>query len=197
MSASRHQDHAASPSAETRLRQLASPGVGAARLSAPPRPPHPALNTRDDRVAPLCKRARDGLEDATDFSWPRSDLFFAQGLDKRSKSPGGSWEKSTRGFFTQANAKQLLGHQHARPSLRVHGPRECRSTPRLFRNASKMRTTVLTAAHRLQGPLSFFAAASFPTDGHSWPGATKTCSHTPRAITLLAGLRIKVSYNLK
>jgi len=70
MSASRHQDHTASPSA--------LPAFVFARQE---RPPHPALNTRDDRVAPLLLGARDGAEDATDFSCRQSELFFAQALE--------------------------------------------------------------------------------------------------------------------
>jgi hypothetical protein len=55
-------------------------------VSALPRPPHPALNVRDDRDTPLSAR-RDERSHKSDFSRSRSDLFFAEGLDRNSRTP--------------------------------------------------------------------------------------------------------------
>ncbi len=48
------------------------------------RPPHPALHVRDDRDTPLCSRRDGGINNA-DFSKRRSEIFFADGLDRNSR----------------------------------------------------------------------------------------------------------------
>ncbi len=54
--------------------------IDALRLSAPPRPSHPAPNVRDDREAPLSAR-RDARKGATDLPDGTSGIFFTWGLD--------------------------------------------------------------------------------------------------------------------
>src|SRR5215475_11845327 len=60
-SASGGQDHTPLPSASASFVR-----VHKARAT-PPRPSHPAPNVRDDREAPLLKRARDGADHASEF----------------------------------------------------------------------------------------------------------------------------------
>jgi hypothetical protein len=69
MPASGHQDHTASPSASS-----------ASRLYAPPRPPHPAPNVRDDRE-PSLLGARDSAGDSRDFSSKGSEISLRVMLD--------------------------------------------------------------------------------------------------------------------
>src|SRR5882757_2356447 len=45
------------------------------------RPPHPAPNVRDDRETPLCV-GRDGGSFRSDLGSRRSEIFFAEGLDR-------------------------------------------------------------------------------------------------------------------
>jgi hypothetical protein len=51
------------------------------RLTAQPRPPHPAPNVRDDRETPLL-RARNGGVYGFDLGKTRRDLFLQRGLDR-------------------------------------------------------------------------------------------------------------------
>ena len=74
--ASGRQDHTTSPSAS-----------GAARLASPKRPSHPAPNVRDDRDTPLLV-GRDGANTTTDLGFGKSEIFFAQGLDRFSRAGG-------------------------------------------------------------------------------------------------------------
>jgi hypothetical protein len=66
--ASGHQDHATSPSACECVRRTHSR-----------RPPHPALNVRDDAYAPLIEAGR--VEIAGDLASSGSEIFFRPGLD--------------------------------------------------------------------------------------------------------------------
>ena len=50
--------------------------------SASPRPPHPALNVRDDAYAPLVSAGR--AKHAADLAFRQSEEFFRQALDKPS-----------------------------------------------------------------------------------------------------------------
>jgi hypothetical protein len=52
-----------------------------ARLAAPPRPPHPALNVRDDRDTPLMRGGTAAIPNPVS-SKPRSEIFFGKGLDR-------------------------------------------------------------------------------------------------------------------
>ena len=62
------QDHTTSPSASS-----------AVRLQAASRPPHPALNVRDDAYAPLVSTGP--AKHAADLGFRQSGIFFAAGLD--------------------------------------------------------------------------------------------------------------------
>jgi hypothetical protein len=51
------------------------------RLTPLKRPPHPAPNVRDDRETPLVRRRDGGITKAASTQ-RRSEIFFANGLDK-------------------------------------------------------------------------------------------------------------------
>jgi hypothetical protein len=68
----------------------------AARLAAPPRPPHPALNVRDDRDTPLMRGGTAAITNPVS-SKRRSEIFFARGLDRWNQI---EWQRKI-GFWDQ------------------------------------------------------------------------------------------------
>jgi hypothetical protein len=55
--------------------------VSTIRQARRPRPPHPVPYVRDDRETPLCV-GRDGGSSRSDLGRRRSEIFFAEGLDR-------------------------------------------------------------------------------------------------------------------